>query len=397
MNSKAQENRLLVFVNVYLLSIAIPSTISFDIVGARFSVYRLVLAALFLPLLLKYIQSAGKRICDFFVFSLSVLYVVSLLNSHSTAALAYSFSLVLETVVPYMLARMAVRDMESLKKILSVLIWIFAFIGIFSLFELATGYNIFHTGKVAGGSVRYGASRAFGPLDHPILLGLSGALVLGLMPLAGPVGFVKKTLVLLTVVTPLSSAALLQAVVQWVFWKVKVLRGASLGRIFLLGVIFWVVIDVLSTRPPLHVIASLASLDPWTAYYRVLILENGVLNIIEKPFFGRGLDDWIRPEWMVSSSIDNFYLVVGIRHGLIALLFLLGIIICALKSTYSFTDDVVATRLRAVLLVFAMIIFTVHLWNYMYTFLFFFIGICVNSGYYDGSLELRKDTNSDYS
>jgi O-antigen ligase len=54
----------------------------------------------------------------------------------------------------------------------------------------------------------------------------------------------------------------------------------------------------------------------------LVIFEYAWRSIENHPWLGVGTGDWARPAWM-HSSIDNFYLVTAVRHGLPASAFLL--------------------------------------------------------------------------
>lgn len=58
------------------------------------------------------------------------------------------------------------------------------------------------------------------------------------------------------------------------------------------------------------------TLDPQTGYFRQLIWEYGSLSMAKHPWFGIGFTDYERLPWMVN-SIDNHWLLLGIRHGYI--------------------------------------------------------------------------------
>ena len=81
--------------------------------------------------------------------------------------------------------------------------------------------------------------------------------------------------------------------------------------------------SLVSTRGPIAVIATSMTLDPWTGFYRLQIWENGIDNVWQYPLTGIGLADWERPAWMVSSTVDAFWLVIMLRTGVPSLLLLI--------------------------------------------------------------------------
>ena len=61
---------------------------------------------------------------------------------------------------------------------------------------------------------------------------------------------------------------------------------------------------------------SYATFSAHTAYWRSIIFDWGMVNVWANPIFGLGLNDWVRPRYMVSGSMDNFWLVVAVRYGI---------------------------------------------------------------------------------
>lgn len=155
-----------------------------------------------------------------------------------------------------------------------------------------------------------------------------------------------------------------------------------------LFVIAWIVIDLLSNRTPIQVFMSYATFSAHTAYWRGIIFEWGLANVIgstEKgivgsPLFGIGLNDWVRPWYMYSGSMDNFWLVMAVRYGIPGLLLLAVGYVWAivLIMRRDFADDAVLTHIRrAWVFTFFGLTFTlctVHVWTSIYSFVFFILG-----------------------
>ena len=140
--------------------------------------------------------------------------------------------------------------------------------------------------------------------------------------------------------------------------------------------------SLLSNRTPIAFIATGMTLDPWTGFYRMQIWENGMNNVWANPWTGIGLSDWERPWWMFSDTVDAFWLVTMMRQGIPALLFLvLAIVILGhaiMKRRKLHTDA--QTRKIAMgwmmsLIALSLVGATVHYWNVLHTYLFFFIGL----------------------
>lgn len=105
-------------------------------------------------------------------------------------------------------------------------------------------------------------------------------------------------------------------------------------------------------------------------------------NVWANPWFGIGLGDWERPWWMVSSTVDAFWLVIAMRGGIPTFLLLAIAILLigrAVVNNQSKLADPVARRLAAgwliSLIALSLIGCTVHYWNVLHSYYFFFIGL----------------------
>lgn len=105
-------------------------------------------------------------------------------------------------------------------------------------------------------------------------------------------------------------------------------------------------------------------------------------NVWASPWTGIGLADWVRPWWMISDTVDAFWLVTMMRQGLPALVLLALAIVLLVRSVIKnrdrHTDE--QTRLIALgwmmsLIALSLIGATVHYWNVLHTYFFFFIGL----------------------
>ena len=99
-------------------------------------------------------------------------------------------------------------------------------------------------------------------------------------------------------------------------WEVLTRGIRARWRLLSLGcVLAYFSIDLLSNRTPFHVIVTYLTFNVQTGYNRILIWQYGSAEVLRHPIFGIGLGDWERPAWM-SSSMDNFWLVIAVRYGL---------------------------------------------------------------------------------
>jgi hypothetical protein len=160
----------------------------------------------------------------------------------------------------------------------------------------------------------------------------------------------------------------------------RITRGLP-GRWAILGVAFigvLVVVSMLSNRSPVKVFISYASFSAQSSYNRILIWEYGTAEVARHPLLGIGLGDWVRAPWM-SASMDNFWLVVAVRYGLPALIFLvlaILIIAAAQRPRSNVTQEWANCRLAwiSTMAAIALAACTVHLWNNTFGFFMFMLG-----------------------
>lgn len=101
-------------------------------------------------------------------------------------------------------------------------------------------------------------------------------------------------------------------------------------------------------------------------------------NVAMNPVFGMGLGEWTRPGWM-GSSVDNFWLLITMRHGLPAFIPLaLATILILRKISWARLDHPFEQACRAAVLTtlggMLLASGTVHFWNAMYVWFIFLIG-----------------------
>jgi hypothetical protein len=181
----------------------------------------------------------------------------------------------------------------------------------------------------------------------------------------------------------LSSGPLLAIVIQcclivwaWLF------RGTQVRWLILMctAIAAYVIIDLLSDRTPFRVFLHYATFNSDTAYWRASIFEYGMDNVWNSPVFGIGLNEWVRPVWMGTGSVDNFWLLTAMRYGIPGFLFLavgFGLALWRVgRRDLGGSQNMWQLR-RAWMIVMMGLTFalcTVHIWGPLYSFIFFFFG-----------------------
>lgn len=345
----SSKNNLPLPVALLLISLALPVELSFYAGDLLITPARVVLLMMVFPLFNKVIKCGDFKKFDFLLFGFVLWMIISFSYNHGVVkAIEGGGVLGLEILAGYFIARTYITDSEKLAATVSFVLLIFTLMLPLVLIETITGNHFIHEffRSLTGfyypmtNEVRLGFTRASGSFNHPILLGVFSSSLLGLVWYLfrgrGNFGAIQKAAILTAVtLTTLSSAPILLLVLQFCAiawnrlasgfkwrWKLVAAAFASL-YVFLM---FW------STNSPLLVILSRVTFDAQTSYYRRLIWEYGSAEALNNPVFGIGKNDWIRPVWMISDTVDNFWLKIAMQFGFPALILLiLCILLIAVK------------------------------------------------------------------
>lgn len=381
-----------------LLSFLCPTEFSLYLGGLRLPPHRLALLMLLPLAFAKILSSRDQRLRAFDVFFILygvwTVWVYYLHSGHE--GFVYGGSLALEALGGYFVARAYVRTTEQLRATMRAFITAVIVAGLFALPETLLGqtyvHNFLHkmTGYYhpVGVETRLGLTRAYGTFDHPIHYGTFCAALLAIFWFAEPRAMKRKinsVLMAFATFLGLSSAPMLCLGLQggMLVWDrvtrtIKGRMGLTLAGIA--GV--YIGMSLLSNRSPIAFIATGMTLDPWTGFYRLQIWENGMLNVWANPWTGIGLADWERPWWMISDTVDAFWLVITMRQGIPAFLLLaIAIILLGrdiMKRRMRHTDgqaQKIALGWMMSLIALSLVGATVHYWNVLHTYFFFFIGL----------------------
>jgi hypothetical protein len=322
--------------------------------------------------------------------------ILTLFYHHpANEALESSGILFVETYGAYALARWLVRDADDFLALARALFMVIVCLLPFGLFELFTGRPVLidflgaflNVYPNVPHEIRLGMDRVQGTFEHPILFGVfcSTGFALSVYVL-GYNQSVTKTMiragtVVLSVFISLSSGPLsaIGAQVALTCWDLalKSIRQRWV-ILFWLFVAAYIAVDILSNRTPLEVLVSYISFNPSTGYVRILIFEYGGAEVMRNPIMGIGFHDWQRLSWM-SASVDMFWLVPAMRHGLPAALSLafgyLYMIVAAGRKKIS-DERIRAYRTGLVLSLVGLGLagWGVHYWNATYCLLLFMLG-----------------------
>jgi hypothetical protein len=370
---------------------------------------RLFLLVMILPLIFQLLTGRmGRVILPDILFVAHIGWAtIALAITNPAQVVAQMGSVGIEFLGGYFLARAYIRRAEDFLALGRWLVAIVICLTPFALFETLTGRPpiiemIRALPGVSGVEIvnidrRLGLERVQAVFAHPIHFGLfcSVALSIAFVAMKGVISttwrWLSAAIVGATGFLALSSGALLAMIMQagliaWatvfdrIAWRWWLLVG--------LAALAYVVVDVLSMRTPIEVFFSYATFSAHNAYWRGMIFEWGIANVLgsaEKdipasPWIGIGLNDWIRPWFMGSSSVDNFWLLMAMRYGmpgflLLALGYAWGLTLAMRRDLTA--DPVLSQIRRAWVFTFVGLTFTlstVHVWTSIYSFTFFMFG-----------------------
>lgn len=399
------------WLGVFFVALLLP--ISFEIGGIRLSPLRIFVLGGLAPIFLLFAQGKAGRVtvgdCLFLLFSLWIM--VSLVANHGAGRLPLAVAFASETAVCYLLGRMLIRGPDAYRRLFTVGAVVLCLLLVPALFELFTGkliisdlfspvFDVIQRG-VSAERGRLGLNRVYTVFGHPILFGVFCATMVTNFALVLNGGWMLRLsavgLAIFMTFMSLSSAPLLSIVVQLallVWWKLT--RGAW-WILAILSLAAYAFVDIAASRSPLSILFSYATFDPHSGWIRIAIFDYGSQAALNNPVFGIGLNSWNKPDW-VPNSVDNFWLVVAMRYGLVGLaLFVLGLVAHLIAICRARVADPRAALFRlAYMMSMAALILTlatVHVWDSAYAFLVFLIG--AGGWFYTSDLSeaVRTDPN----
>ena len=326
------------------------------------------------------------------------IWTVAIFMYHQGAkdGLVYGGSLALDGLGAYLVARVWVRDAAQFAAVLKMLATAILIAALIALPETLLGRIYTHdllaaiTGYVHPTAVeqRLGLTRAYGTFDHPIHYGAFCASLFALFWYATTARKLRRRRAILlagATFLGLSSAPLLCLALQvaMLVWE-RLTRGipSRTGLTLAAFTGLYIGASLVMSRSPLNFIATGMTLDSWTGYYRLQIWEYGLQNVYAFPWTGIGLNDWERPWWMVSSTVDAFWLVTAMREGIPGIALILASIAlmarAVVKRGLCHPDPAIQRIARGwIMSLIALVLIgcTVHYWNVLYAYFCFFLGL----------------------
>lgn len=376
--------------------------------------HRCAILVFILPALIKLISSKGMRLRSFDIFFILyncwILFVFPL-HLEFSAALQTGGSLAVESLGGYLIARVYIRDYDTFMATLRGLFLSVMFVGLLALPETLTGFHFVHlwlrglggVDAVANDEVRWGLHRSYATFNHPILYGAYCASILSMVWFTTEPGakrFAKAAGLVTATFFGLSSAPLNTLAVQSLLGGLHRATKRVPNRMKIAGGLFFLLymyLTLFTSQSPLAAIVTRISIDPETAYYRTLIWGFGMDNVWAHPWIGLGLDDWVRPHWMPSTSVDAYWLIVTMQMGIPAIVLLVTAIWLLIASVHARgpgqrprQEQKASVGWTLSFVALALAGFTVHYWDATHTYLFFLLGM---GGWLADPVKAKKKVN----
>jgi hypothetical protein len=374
-----------------LIGLIIPANeVQIFIGGAKFTVGRIGIVLVLVPAIVTLLQK-GRRLLasDFFILATATWMVGAALYTDGTAALSSAGAEALELFGGYLVARAYFFGPAALHTFLRVL-RVLAFIAIvFAIADRASGQLLIHHTFASllhvpsiDDQLRMGTIRAASTFDHAILFGAFCAVVAAML-LYSEANVLKRNVYvgfcLLGVILSISSSGRMAFAIMAATYMYDRLMKQYSWR----WSAIWIVLGVsalailLVTNHPLGWILTHLTLDPESAYFRLLEWDAASYQISLSPWTGHAFADFGTG---VLYSVDCVWLVLALRFGLPApAFFLLANIAAVLPVRHSAHRagrsymDKMSTAVSLVLVMYMFVGLTTHYWNYMWI----FWGICI--------------------
>lgn len=384
---------------IVLFLICVVQPFNFTVGDVLLSPLRIFILFAAVPLALAILRgAAGKLIWpDYFLLAYVLWIPIPVVLNHGAAApLPLTAMTILETLVPYMLARLFIRDAESFRLfgrwVLRLVAVLLPFAAIESIadrnlitlvYDAIPGIDVF---RQVEHPPRLGLHRAQGSFEHPILFGVFAVLPLALAWRALFSSAFKRVfwtgISLAAVFFSLSAGALFAAVFQLgllgydiIFRSIRT-RWRLFATMAVVAYIFGVIF--IEANPIVYAISNF-TFNSATAFNRVRIWQLGTDVVASSPVFGIAFSDWPRPQWM-PPSVDNYWLLIAMRYGMVGfVLFTAAVVASIVRATrLDLSNHPDAALCRSALLISfggtAIALATVHVWSGTYATLMFLLG-----------------------
>lgn len=333
---------------LFIASIFVPVEFYTMVGSFRIEAYRIILGIALIYTLFNFKALLERAdLVDILLFAIIGFAFASFLHNHSLQKAVESTGIyAIETLGAFYLARMYITTPERFFQVNQIFIVALAALTFLTIYEAIAQHRILHqlaeqlTGQhsldfrlYTHHYIRAGIMRATSVFAHPILYGTLMAMFFPFaLMLAWRSGLLRHWMSLLgitlSMLLTMSSAPLLSVIFQGAtavlvkFWdNARRFWIAS----FMLVIAGAMLINAFSNRGFFGILVSYLTFNPNTGYFRMLQWEHSADDIAEHPILGIAHHDWTRPYWMewMGDSIDSFWLLLTLQHGIFAAALLL--------------------------------------------------------------------------
>jgi hypothetical protein len=321
---------------LFFVALVIPG--SFQL-GVRMTTYRLFLILMAVPTTIRFLQDPGLRVTavDVFVFLAVLWQSLAIVVNNGTDQIFFAGSIFVELFFAYLLGRAFVRSAADYRYFFQCFLGALAFMLPFALLEAATHVRVLRriAGAVLtqpeevelrGAMIRFGLLRAQAAFDHPILFGLfcATAFINVYYVFRLPMSLVYAAFTGFVTFLSISSSSLLALAIQIGLAVYEKIFRRFPAKWVVLGVgslVGWFAFEWIFGVTVIEYLITELVFNQAGAETRIDQIVYGLKEIERSPFFGIGLNEVALPFWR-GNVIDNYWLLVAIRSGVPALLFL---------------------------------------------------------------------------
>jgi hypothetical protein len=367
---------------VFILSIFIPGT--FNVGPLIMTPYKLILFAAFPILAIQWVFGRAGRITapDVLFLCFCIWSAIAILINNGLGRIFFVGSLFLEYFGAYLMGRILVRSATNYRAFFRYFLYTLLILLPFVLVEFLArrallselmGHVLTRTYTLTD-KRRLGLTRVAAGFQHPILWG-----VVCSIGIANAYYIFRKrafshvqaaAFFTFMMFTSLSSGPMFSAALQIIMiaWD-RILNVIRMRWVLfvLIGVVTLAVLQLVLPGGLIGYIVNEVVFSHYAGNNRIAIFIYVTAEVLRNPLFGIGLNEWTRPFWQ-SSTVDNFWLVIALRYGVPAFLFLtLAIGVSALQMMARQDLDEEARRYRSGYLIalsgLILVLGTVHVWG----------------------------------
>ena len=374
-----------------LFFIAVILPVSGTIAGMTLDSMRIYLLLMVIPLSLQYLskKNGPRTRTDGFLLAFSLWIIITLVFHHGIERFPYGLILAIEAFGGYIAGRVMIRSIQDYQRFISYYLIVLMLLMPFAVYELYSGRMVLTTPfrgifevPPKRSEMRFDLYRVQVVFPHAILFGLFGSLTVGSVfylyrkNIAGLIP--RLALSMGMTFMALSSAPIISAVLQVTIIGWGIVTKERWRLLVLIFCILFVLAELFSNRGPIIIFIETFTLDPMTGWWRIHIWNYGSASVMKHPIMGIGLNLHEKPSWL-TDSVDNFWLLMAMRHGLTGFLMIaiaIGLHIRSIVKAKGL-DPVSVEARKGYMVTLVGVIFTlttVHIWGSLYVMVMFFIG-----------------------